>query len=85
MIIPSLVLKVALPPVRAKIPCTSCSTLFVGKRNSGNEIDWNGKLFCVCCVCVQDQSSSNFENNTMQLSVNETKLTGLWAKNCATM
>ena len=25
-----------------------------------------------------------FENNTMKLSVNETKLTGLWARTCAT-
>ena len=35
--------------------------------------------------CIQDQKSNNFENNTMKLSVNETKLTGLWAKNCATI
>ena len=28
--------------------------------------------------------SHDFENNTMQLLVNEAKLTGLWAKNCAT-
>ena len=34
---------------------------------------------------MQDQSLNNFENNTMNLSVNEVKLTGLWARNCATI
>ena len=33
--------------------------------------------FLFGCVCVQDQSFNNFENNTMQLLVNEAKLTGL--------
>ena len=32
-----------------------------------------------------DQSFNNFENNTMKLSVNEEKLAGLWARNCATI
>ena len=32
---------------------------------------------------IQDQSVNNFENNTMKLSVNETKLAGLRARNCA--
>ena len=41
------------------------------------------KAVCVCCVCVQDQSFNNFENNTMKLSVDEAKLTGMWAWNCA--
>ena len=41
--------------------------------------------FVFSCVCVQDQSFNNFENNTIELLVNEAKLTGLWAKNCATM
>ena len=45
----------------------------------------NGKLFCVCCVCIQDQSFNNFENNTMDLSVKEEKLTGAWARNCDTI
>ena len=36
-----------------------------------------GKLFFVSCVCIQDQSFNNFENNTIKLSVNEAKLTGL--------
>ena len=31
-----------------------------------------------------DQSLDNFENNTMKLSVNEAKVAGLWARNCAT-
>ena len=35
------------------------------------------KLFYVCRVCIQDQSFNNFENDTMKLSVNEAKLTGL--------
>ena len=43
------------------------------------------KAVCVCCVCIQDQSFNNFENNTMKLSVNEVKLTGLWARNCVTI
>ena len=43
------------------------------------------KLFCVCCVCIQDQSFNNFENNTMDLSVNEEKLTGVWSRNCDTI
>ena len=36
-----------------------------------------GKLFY---VCIQDQRFNNFENDTMKLSVNEAKLTGLWAQ-----
>ena len=36
-------------------------------------------------VCIQDQSFTNFENDTMKLSVNEAKLTGLGARNCATI
>ena len=35
------------------------------------------KLFYVCRVCIQDQSFNNFENNTMKLSVKESKLSGL--------
>ena len=41
------------------------------------------KLFYVCRVCIQDLSFSNAENDTMKLSLNEAKLTGLWAKNSA--
>ena len=33
---------------------------------------------------MQDQSFNNFENNTMKLPVNETKLAGLWARKCTT-
>ena len=36
-----------------------------------------GKLFCVCRIYIQDQSFNNFDNDTMKLSVNEAKLTGL--------
>ena len=32
-----------------------------------------------------DQSFDNFDNNTMKLSVNEAKVAGLWARNCATI
>ena len=39
------------------------------------------KLFYVCRVCIQDFNNS--ENGTMKLSLNEAKLTGLWARNCA--
>ena len=35
------------------------------------------KLFYVCSVCLQYQSFNNFENDTMKVSVNEAKLTGL--------
>ena len=34
------------------------------------------KMLYICCVCIQDHSFNNFEN-TMKLSVNEAKLTGL--------
>ena len=34
---------------------------------------------------VQDQSFNNCENDTMKLSVSEAKLTGLYARNCATI
>ena len=39
-----------------------------------------GKLFCGT-VFIQDRSFNNFENDTMKLSVNEPKLTGLGARN----
>ena len=35
--------------------------------------------------CIQDQSFNNCENYTIKLSVNEAKLTGLCARNCATI
>ena len=41
------------------------------------------KLFYVCRVCIQDLSFGNAENDTMKLSLNEAKLTGLWTRNCA--
>ena len=44
-----------------------------------------GELFYVFCIYIQDQSFKNFNNDTMKLSVNKAKLTGLWARNCATI
>ena len=44
-----------------------------------------GKLLCVCRVYIQDQSFDKFEKSKTKLSVNEAKLSGLWAKNCATI
>ena len=41
-----------------------------------------GKLFC---VCIQDSSFNNSDNDTMKPSVNEAKLTGLSTRNCATI
>ena len=45
------------------------------------------KAVYVCRVCIQDQSFNNFENefDTMKLSANEAKLTGLCARNSATI
>ena len=45
----------------------------------------SGKLFFVCCFCIQDQSLNSFENSTMKLAVNEANMTVLWARNCATV
>ena len=43
------------------------------------------KAVYICFVCIQDQSFNCFENNTMKLSVNEAKLTGLCARNRVTV
>ena len=43
------------------------------------------KAVLCCCVFIQDQSFNNFENNTIKLLGNEAKLTGLWARNWATI
>ena len=40
-------------------------------------------MLCVCGIYIQ--SFDNFENNEMKLSVNEAKLTGLLARNGATI
>ena len=32
---------------------------------------------CFVFACIQDQSFSNFENDTMKLSVNQAKVAGL--------
>ena len=42
-----------------------------------------GNLSYVFQGYIQDQCVNCFENNTMKLSINEAKLTGLWARNCA--
>ena len=39
----------------------------------------------LCLLCTQAQTLNNFENNTMKLSENEAILTGLWARNWATI
>ena len=40
----------------------------------------------LCLLCLHSISKfHNFESNTMKLSVNEAKLTGLWARNCDTI
>ena len=44
-----------------------------------------GKLFCVCYVCLRDQSFNNFKNDAIKLEANEAKLTSLWAGNCTTI
>ena len=45
-----------------------------------------GKLFLFAVFAFKIKVSPNdFENVTMKLSVNEAKLTGLWAGNCATI
>ena len=37
-------------------------------------------------LCLHSRSKfNNFENNTMKLYVNEAKLTGLWARKCASI
>ena len=39
----------------------------------------------LCLLCIQDQTLNNSENNAMKLSENEAILTGLLARNCATI
>ena len=40
-------------------------------------LERRGNEFYVCRVCIQDSSFNNSDNDTMELSVNEAKLTGL--------
>ena len=44
-----------------------------------------GKAILCCRFFSQDENFNNFENDTMKLSVNEEKLTGLWARNWTTI
>ena len=53
-----------------------CKTRRPVSRKS-RELFGLGELFCVCCIYIQDQSFKNFNNDTMKLSVNKAKLTGL--------
>ena len=39
----------------------------------------------LCLPCLHYSSFNNSENDTMQLSLKEAKLTGLWARSCATI
>ena len=41
------------------------------------------KAVFVCLVCIQDQGLDDLKNDQMKLSIDEAKLTGLWARNCA--
>ena len=61
---------------------TGASSLFL---ESPESFSGPGKLLCVCYIDIQAQSFDNFENNEMKLSVNDAKLTGLLARNCATI
>ena len=40
-------------------------------------------VLCLPYICIQLQSFVNFENDTIELSVKEAKLTGLWARDSA--
>ena len=71
-------------------PVTSKETVvnrfeFIREKEGNDAGTRFGKQFCVSVVCIQDQSLNNFENDTIKLSVNEAELTGLRARNCATI
>ena len=50
-----------------------------------NEIQCKITAWKLFYVCIQDQSFNNFENDIMNLSLDEAKLSGLWARNFATI
>ena len=50
---------------------------FLGGGGGGTFLESPGPGRLFSRVCSQDQSFNNFENNTMKLTVNEGKLTGL--------
>ena len=61
-------------------------TLVPGTRFSKVPVTFKARnTVYVCHVCIRDQSFNNFENDTMKLSANEAKLTGLCARNCGSI
>ena len=62
----------------------SCSWSWGLFLESPNNFSSPKSCFFVC-VCIQDQGTNNFENDIIKVSVNKAKLTGLWARNCATI
>ena len=54
-------------------------------KREGNWTPFLKRRRKVFYVCIQDSSFNNSDNDTMKLSVNEAKLTGLWPRNCATI
>ena len=57
-----------------------------GARFSKVPVTFQARKAVLCCsLFIQDQSFNNFENNTTKLLVNDAKLTGLWARNWATI
>ena len=69
--------------------CAWCdSSVVLANQGTVSQKSWYlfgpEKLFRVCrvCrVCIQDKGSNKFENDTIKLSFNEAKLSGLWARN----
>ena len=53
--------------------------------NSPSNVSGPERCFVVALFTFKIKVSIIFENDTMKLSVNEAKLTGLWARNCATI
>ena len=70
--------------------CAWChSRVVLANQGNVSQKSWHlfgpEKLFRVGRVCIQDQGSNKFENDTIKLSFNEAKLSGLWARNCASI
>ena len=70
---------------RALLVCCHCIILrpVSGKSRQRFAAEKRFHVYRVCII--KDQSFNNFENDTMKLSVNEAKLTGLWARNFTTI
>ena len=69
---------------RALLVCCHCIILrpVSGKSRQRFAAEKRFHVYRVCII--KDQSFNSFENDTMKLSVNEAKLTGLWARNFTT-